>query len=245
MNKTTDKPEIVVSLENLFSEINKHLFGGELELPAMILQPERRFDFNFVGDTYHFVIGGRFVDFKTVGEMHQKFLHEMVHVQLADKNSNSSNYHNSSFLDAALKVGLHVGRNRTIGWGFTSFATPKDVDTHEAPSEDAVELRKKCFEECSFDSDEFAKAKKFVQGLRAKNGRSKQYFLKYVCKCEEPHNSVRSGRRPDSLQIFCGDCGYSFICVNSSGEPVKKDQEHVHILEFAQGKFGEGLQKSV
>lgn len=244
MTKQTEKPEIVVTLEELFNEINNHLFGGELELPTMILQPERRLDFNFVADTYHFVIGGRFIEFKSVDEMHQQFLHEMVHVKLSgNEGKNSSNYHNAAFLEAALDVGLYVWRNRTIGWGFTSFHPPKNEETLQTPSNKVLEARESLFNECKFDSNIFVKAKQDIKSLRKNTGRPKQYFLKYICNCPEPHNSIRSGRRPDSqnpLNCFCGDCGYSYVCVDSSGDPVK-DQQQKHILEFVQERYNVGV----
>lgn len=248
----TDKPEIVVALEELFSEINKSLFKGELKLPTMILQPERRLDFNFVGDTYHFVIGGRFSEIESVVDMHARFLHEMLHVKLPEQSDNSSNYHNAKFLEAALEVGFYVGRNRTVGWGLTFFAMPAEDDSVQkvrVPSVDAIQMRKNFYSHCTFDEDAFTKSKKNVVDLQKKTGRTKQYFLKYVCKCPGLHNSIRSGRRPDSqnpLNNFCGDCGYSYICVES-GRKSADEEKHVHMLDFVKQKFnvGEGFKKSV
>ena len=136
----SEKPQIIVELETLFKETNESLFGGQLKLPTMILQPERKLDFRFVADTYHFVVGARFLDFKSVESMYEQFLHEMLHVKLDDDSTNSS-YHNSTFLKAALEVGFFVGRNRTIGWGLTHFNPPADDDTIECPTQAAVDAR--------------------------------------------------------------------------------------------------------
>ena len=225
----TEKPSIVISLEHLFNEINDSLFEGKLKLPTMVFQPERRLDFNYVGHTKTFVIGGRFAEISNLGQMYEKFLHEMVHVDLIESGIKlTKNYHNSSFLNAALRVGFHVSRNRTIGWGITTFDPPKEGD-FESPTKEAFEKQKKTFRECEFGASAFLNAQKEIRLYLEKSGRPKQYFMKYVCKCPPPHNSIRSGRRPDSetpLKVICLECGYNFICVEGSEDTPLPGQEH-------------------
>ena len=55
-------------------------------------------------------------------------------------------------------------------------------------------------------------AKKDVERIISKS-KTRQYFLKYICNCPEPHNSIRSGRR--SLNVNCGECGYKFVVFDS------------------------------
>jgi hypothetical protein len=47
-----------------------------------------------------------------------------------------------------------------------------------------------------------------------RDNRPKQCFLKYICQCSPPHNSIRSGRRPNgphALHIQCLMCGANFV----------------------------------
>lgn len=59
-----------------------------------------------------------------------------------------------------------------------------------------------------------------MSATRQKN----RYFMKYQCKCKPPHNSIRSGCRPDGpnrLNIICKDCGQPFTCVEDGRGKVR------------------------
>jgi hypothetical protein len=71
-------------------------------------------------------------------------------------------------------------------------------------------------EKLEIDVKTLERGKKEIRKAIKEKGRSKVCFLKYECGCPPPHNSIRSGRRPDGshpLKAVCMVCGKSFNCV--------------------------------
>lgn len=222
MKTNTAKLPLIVELEKLFSAVNESFYDGKLKTPTFTLQPERKLAFQFYGDTFAFIVGGKFEEIEDVTGLYQEFLHETVHVYLASVGKKTGTYHNKEFLKVALSVGFYCARDNSTGWRLTTFSEPDETDAEfTAPDPKKVVSRESFFDEYEFDETIFTEAKTQIAELRVSSGRSKQYFLKYVCACDGPHNSIRSGRRPDSknpVVAFCGTCGYEFLCEESEGE---------------------------
>jgi hypothetical protein len=209
-NDTTGKLPLVVQLERVFTIFNRVLFEGELSMPTHVIQPEKKVVFRWSDSSNHMVVGRKFSTVKTAGDLLERYLHEMVHmwnhhVKRVDCTINQ--YHNRHFAEVAQnRAGLHVAKHKTQGWSITAFESKRKAFT--APTAGAVARRNDAIKSISLDMAVIEAARLYMQ--KVGSGRSKQFFLKYVCKCPKPFNSVRSGRRPDgphAPNIKCLDCG--------------------------------------
>jgi len=113
-------------------------------------------------------------------------------------------------MESAKEVGFHVARHKTQGWCLTTLEPPNDE--HHAPDETKNQFLKNTIRDFEFPQDILDAAREHIK-ISVKTPR-KVCFLKYVCECPTPHNSIRSGRRPDGLHpinIRCEDCGSLFV----------------------------------
>jgi len=217
MSDAAKKTPLVQEFERAFGQLNKGLFGDRFRLPTHVVQPDKKVVFRFVGNTpnaYHITVGGYFGKLKTIKELVQEYLHEMVHISnwydnILDCTTNQ--YHRREFLDAALKVGFYVSRHKVQGWGITRIDPPK-IENTQAPEEEAARRLAELLENFKFQKDVFENSREEIRRLA--NTPRKVCFLKYVCQCPPPHNSIRSGRRPDGLhplKIRCENCNSLFV----------------------------------
>ena len=212
------KTTIIAELERVFGILDLHLFSGALRKPEFVVQPKKKLVFRFLPETFQIVVGGDLVKIDTAALL-VHLLHEMVHVGnfidgVVDCRSNQ--YHNKEFMHAAVKVGLTCVRHRNHGWVTTITSPSSSVDTIHTPHADVIEQRVKAFDEIKLDKAVLRQTK-IEFGDLGKRNRHSIYFLKYECNCPPPHNSIRSGRRPDGeypLHIRCLDCKTSFVCVD-------------------------------
>lgn len=211
------KTTIIAEFECAFGVLNSHLFAGLLQQPEFILQPKKKFVFRFVPETYQVIVGGDLVKVDT-NALLVHLLHEMVHVfnfMEGTVDCRSNQYHNKEFMHAAVKIGLTCVRHRNHGW-VTTITAPTTTETVCTPPEDVIEKRVNAFNEVKLDKAVLRQTK-IEFGDLGKRNRHSIYFLKYECNCPPPHNSIRSGRRPDGihpLHIRCLDCKSSFVCVD-------------------------------
>jgi hypothetical protein len=204
------KLPVVLELERMFAHLNGGLFDGSLPAPTHVVQPDKKVVFRFVTPSYHVIIGSKFTT--DPGELACHYLHNMVHMAnhkagLVDCTSNQ--YHNKNYLNAALAAGMHVQRHKTQGWCITSFNAPRRiVGDYVAPPPDAEARRREVVSMLKLDADVLRQAKKELRDFLTAN-KPKPCFLKYICQCPPPHNSIRSGRRPDgphAPKILCQVC---------------------------------------
>lgn len=230
---------IVASLEKAFAHVNKGIFGGKLQIPPFVIQTEKKVILRFVSESFHIAIGTEFAVAK-VQALHEALLHEMCHVyndQLGIVDCTSNQYHNQKFLKVALNAGFWVVRHKTQGWGITSFDRPPVVSCWdcgeeyssrrdacpecsaelqiEEPSVLILKRRIATFKSLELDQTVYQNAKRRIKS-QTKGGTRKICFLKYQCQCPGPHNSFRTGRRPDGsnpIYARCEKCGALFECV--------------------------------
>jgi predicted SprT family Zn-dependent metalloprotease len=220
----TTKKNIVTELERVFDSFNKILFEGKL-LPVTIeIQPKKKFFLRWSVDSESIVLGSEFSNIE-YSEVFGLMLHEMVHVanhQRGLTDATTNQYHNSRFLRVALSVGLVVIRHKTQGWSITTTMYPRNVVDKvyiKRPNKDAVNLRNAAFDSVVLDEFIFRAAIQDIRDRTKKDRPAKTFFLKYQCNCPPPHNSIRSGRRPDgpnAPNIFCQDCRSEFVCVEEN-----------------------------
>ena len=202
-------------IDRAFAVFNTMLFDKTLQKPEFVFQPKKKVVFRFDPETYQLIVGGDLVRVDC-NALLLHLLHEMVHISnytngVIDCRSNQ--YHNKEFMLAAVKVGLTCIRHRNYGW-VTSVTTSGGDSI--IPEESLIERRVEAFEKIKLDKVVLRQAK-IEFGSLAKRNRQSIYFLKYECNCPPPHNSIRSGRRPDGdhpLNIVCQDCKSSFECVD-------------------------------
>lgn len=213
---------IISEASKLFKVFNKEFFENTLEMPQFVIEESRKFAFRYdptyKGSSGAFLIGGGAADLG-VNDFQAAFLHDMVHLSNAQdgiSDLTANQYHNKHFLDLALEVGLICIRHKNQGWSITTTMYPRNVvekSEIKLPEEEAATHRGAVFRQRRPDQVALRQFRSKMRQVRKKT--TKTYFLKYVCGCPPPHNSIRSGRRPDGanpLKIRCRDCGKDFAC---------------------------------
>lgn len=221
-----NKTAIVSELEAAYEVLNRSLFEGKLQPVPIVIQPKRKVSLRWMPDIMSLVIGADFTKLE-YAEVPGLFLHEIIHVSnyqrgLTDVTTNQ--YHNKSFLQCALEVGLVVIKHKTQGWAITSTVYPRNVVEKvfiKRPNKDAINRRNDAFDLVKIDKTAFKMGRADVRERIKTEKPPKTYFLKYQCNCPPPHNSIRSGRRPDgpnALNIQCLNCRSQFECVTELEE---------------------------
>lgn len=170
----------------------------------------------------HIFIGIGILNVESKFDFMNHILHEMIHIHNRDNNIvdlNENQYHNMNFANKALNLGMGVQRDKNQGWCHTSITSnkspKKDFKIHRENNRNLTEIVNRI----EFDEK---KHKEFIVSLAQMIGKSrpsKLFFLKYECSCPPPHNSIRSGRRPDGnnpIDITCDTCKSKFTCVSLS-----------------------------
>ena len=122
-------------------------------------------------------------------------------------------------MQIATDAGFFVVRHKTQGWGITSTIYPRNVIDKRSigfPTEESVKNRIKAFE-FGLNKSLIEKSFREIKNDISADKQTKTFFLKYECSCPPPHNSIRSGRRPDgknALNIVCQYCDTAFRCVS-------------------------------
>ena len=208
--------DIVGEIRNAFKCLNNKIFNDKIISPSIKVDANKNFMFRFSGKPnqhYEIIIGRRIGSFDKNAVL-SNIVHEMIHALNYSKNVKgitSNRYHNKKFLTEALSAGLYVSREKSTGWSATSYKYLKDDDVI-CPKDDDNAALIEVFDSFEFSNNVLAEAKRDVERIVSKT-KGRQYFLKYMCNCPEPHNSIRSGRR--SLNAVCGECGYKFVVSNS------------------------------
>jgi len=222
-NKPTN---LIAELERIFDVLNQALFGGKLEPVNFALQPKKKVSLRWMPDIEGMVVGADFSKLE-YGEILAAMLHEMIHVANQQKglpDVTTNQYHNKNFLQAALEVGLVVIKHKTQGWAITSTVYPRNVVERvfiKRPNKDAVRRRNDAFDSITMDKAILKAGRADIRERIKSQKPTKTYFLKYQCNCQPPHNSIRSGRRPDgpnALNIQCLNCRSQFECVTELDE---------------------------
>lgn len=214
---------LCLEFQDAFQILNKHLFENVLIPVNFSVQPKKKFAIKYLSDQNLIIVGGEFVKLDNCDILPQ-ILHEMIHVFFSQKgieDVTANQYHTiKHFLTKALSVGLIVIKHKSQGWSITSPIAPRNVVEKEfikMPVKASVEARVNAFEKISLDKSIIAKCQLEIKKLLEKEKPPKEFFLKYVCNCSPPHNSLRSGRRPDganALNIMCLNCRSKFVCVS-------------------------------
>lgn len=202
-------------LVKIYSHLNQHLFEGLLDNPIFETNLKFKEIFHFDSERT-IIIGLGFAKETKIHRIIDEMLHVMIHVSnhkkgIIDKTQN--HYHKQAFVDVALDFGLFVGKIRSRGWGFvtSSQADCKGLKV-QIPE---IESQRKLFEIYhSMDLDE-EKLIEHQKRLKETIGSKRVFLLKYRCQCPAPHNTVRSGRRPDGKNgpnITCNLCNTRFFC---------------------------------
>lgn len=147
---------------------------------------------------------------------------ELVHAMIHAKNhaqgvidSTQNQYHNTHFLQEALRVGFCVVWHKSRGWALTFVDTAKAAghEKFRLPDEAANSVLKAAMAGVSIPKKSLGAWQRELAGELADKPK-KTFLLKYICRCSPPHNTVRSGRRPEGdnpLDITCNTCKSKFV----------------------------------
>lgn len=214
---------IVVELDRIYRVLNDALFGSKLNIVPIAIQARKKVSLRWQADAETLILGSELCNIQN-SELGGLLLHEMVHVYnhqrgIADVTTNQ--YHNKYFLQTALSVGLIVIKHKTQGWSITSTIYPRNVIEKayiKRPNKEAWAARNKVFSSITLDQNAFKIAVRDIKDRNRVDKPTKTFFLKYQCNCPPPHNSIRSGRRPDgpnAPNVMCKDCRSDFVCVEN------------------------------
>ena len=218
MNNVNNKFPVLKELEKVFHHFNQEFYYGRLIMPVHIIQVDKKVAVRYMSDSHCMAVGSKFSKCSNL-ELIEIYLHELVHLSNAQKrvvDVTTNQYHNKEFLAGAIAVGFHVMRHKTQGWSLTTFQRPMRVNTdYQGPTPARELARKKIIEGLDLSEEVLEEGRDHLLALSNGN-KPRACFLKYVCDCPPPYNSVRSGRRPDSPhapKITCQNCGSRFRMV--------------------------------
>lgn len=207
-------------ISSLFRHHNKNLFDNSLKIPKIEIDFDRKFIMRWIDDTIY--LGAEIVS-TSLPELHCHVIHEMVHISNANdgvEDVGVNQYHNKAFCNKCLDLGFFVVRHWTQGWCLNTtlpLRNVRDKNMVKTPAPDARETLSKSIKSFKLLKGEFGNNIACIRSQISSKIPSKTFFLKYVCQCPAPHNSIRSGRRPDgrnSLDIRCKRCNCDFSCVS-------------------------------
>lgn len=218
-------------LIRVFDVLNEKLFDAKLVRPNFSVQIKKKVSLRWSPES-GMILGS---DFPTLehSDLLTTMLHEMIHLknyQLNVQDCTTNQYHNKHFLNAALRVGLVVIKHKTQGWAITTTQYPRNVVEREfvrQPEKAAYERCADAFLAAKLDKTLFRRSCSEIRSKIKDEKPPKTYFLKYVCNCPTPHNSIRSGRRPDgpnALNIQCMNCHSKYVCVSNLTDEVEESQ---------------------
>lgn len=208
---------MISELDRAYKVLNKGLFGGKLPNTKFRVDASSKSAFRYRGQqSEDIVVGAGFATIEKNNVL-DGLLHVMVHIYNYNKgveDCTTNQYHKKAFAERALTAGLSVIKSPSRGWGVTTShrSVWENEDDVRHPTPENVKRRHASYEKVKLDSK---KLRVFQEQLEAHMNsiRKKQFQLKYVCRCEPPHNSIRSGRRPtgrNRLNISCNKCGSRF-----------------------------------
>lgn len=214
----------VLEFEKAFATINENLFDSNLNKVPVTLQPKKKVGIKWHQQLKSIIIGEEF-PYLAEHEINCQLLHEMVHIynfqnDILDVTANQ--YHKKEFQKIAIQVGLIVVKHKTQGWGITSTIYPRNVidPLHvKRPKAESIAKRNETFAKINYDQKALEFGRNEIISLSRSEKPTKTYFLKYECKCPLPHNSIRSGRRPDGSNppnLLCLDCNTKVRCVTDT-----------------------------
>lgn len=199
-------------IKRAYDIFNKRLFGGVLPPAEFPLNVRRKLVLEFVPPN-RIEVGAHMAEASPV-EVLDGLLHCMVHVanhvdSVVDHNQNQ--YHNANFMSKALSVGLYVGLQSTRGWAVAGSNVPENIQRFRMPESDDKDRREAAYKEVGLTEKHLTA---FRSQIRSSLKQPKRlYQIKYICNCDPPFNSIRTGRRPDGnrpLDITCNHCNSKF-----------------------------------
>lgn len=212
---------MINEFQRIYQHLNKSLFSNKLKPITIAIQVKKKVALRWFSDSETLIIGSEFLELE-YNQIPATLLHEMVHIYNFQRDVTDvtiNQYHNKFFLQTATEIGLIVIKHKTQGWSITSTFYPRNVVERifvKRPSKEAIQKRELAFSTVAVDKNIFKAGKREIISKMKSERPAKTYFLKYECQCPAPHNSIRSGRRPDgpnALNIRCENCESLFECV--------------------------------
>lgn len=208
--------------EVIFDYFNQKCFNNQLPTQQFCLDISKKYIMRWSDN--QITIGLEFVSLNEY-EIILSILHEMIHLsnylnRIEDVGINQ--YHKKQFLQVALDLGFYVIKHKCQGWSIISPVPPRNIMNQMSVKTPLANLNlqlKTMLKDIKYDKNDFKQTVDSIAQIIVNAPASKTFFLKYKCNCPEPHNSIRSGRRPIDAQkshpsAVCRLCGQSFVCVS-------------------------------
>lgn len=205
---------MIPNLINAYQTFNKELFEDQLPVNDFITNPKRSGIFSF-SPPATVAFCKHFPDV-TKQAILDDLIHQMIHIenyQRGIEDHTSNQYHKRNFCTRALEVGLNVGYDSSRGWAITSTSVDFNSKKIRRAEKKITKKLVSLYDHIDLSLDIIVD---FQNQLRVEfeNRQLKQYQLKYICSCDPPHNTIRSGRRPDGqrpLDASCNICNAKFV----------------------------------
>jgi len=211
---------MIASINSIFSIFNRSFFDSHLSVPEIVVDVSKKVSLRWQSNENIIFMGSGFVNMnKEI--ICVNLLHEMIHLSNYTKrviDVNDNQYHNSKFMKLAVKCGLVVHKDKNQGWSNTKLDIINSFPTKDFKIEsDKNQILKSIISNIHVDDGLLNENEKYLFLAINSLKTSKIFFLKYECSCPPPHNSIRSGRRPDghnAPDIICDRCKSKFNCVS-------------------------------
>lgn len=208
--------------EVIFDYFNEKFFNKQLSAQQFCFDISKKYTMRWSDN--QIIIGFEFISLNEY-EVLLSIIHEMIHIdnfsnRIEDVGINQ--YHKKQFMQVALDLGFYVIKHKCQGWSIISPVPPRNITNHMSvkfPNAISNRQLKTIIDEIKFDKKEFKKTVDEILHAITNAPANKTFFLKYKCDCPEPHNSIRSGRRPLGAQKIhpsaaCRLCGSNYVCVS-------------------------------
>lgn len=213
---------MITRLQEAYNVLNKELFGGKLLEPNLCLCRSSSPEIFYFREKANIEICNGFADAGPV-QLLDELLHVMVHMKnhgegVLDHTANQ--YHNTNFRQEALAVGLFVGKKKSRGWAHTFSDEALVCDGVCKPPEHLRSRLLEVYTMVDLTPRELSALKRGFEKLCLPR-ETRTYQHKYCCQCSPPHNSIRSGRKPDGphpLNARCNICNANYVPCKSSGK---------------------------
>ena len=208
--------------EVIYNYFNHALFNDNLPNQEFKLDVNKKFALRW--DKKDIVIGSEFVSLN-IYEFYVSVIHEMIHIRCHQSGLNDlgiNQYHKKDFLKIALDLGFFVIKHNSQGWSIISPIPPRNAINCIAVKAPNATRNCSLLDVLSDVDCNLQELRTEIESLHhsiISNPPSKTFFLKYQCSCPEPHNSIRSGRRPlgvgmEHPDAMCKTCGSDYLCVS-------------------------------
>lgn len=205
---------MIKNFEKVYKIFNDEFFKGQLPKPNFSVDMKKRGVLCFKPPS-NIVLCKDFPE-STLVDIFDNIIHQMVHIEnylSGIEDFSSSQYHKKSFYNRALQIGLNLAYSTTQGWSIVYSTLGQYQGNVRLANKKNRDKLKEVYSGIQINIDQLIEFQNDLK-LSLDETTVRKSLLKYVCQCKPPHNTIRSGRRPNGprpLDIKCNICGEKFV----------------------------------